>query len=81
MIQFHQSQIASANEKDAFILLGLCMASWNQILDPWVYILLRRGVLSRVFSVFYTQKPQWQQIAPVQTHAGGLSVKNDHVAF
>ncbi|KAM4531232.1 prostaglandin E receptor 1c (subtype EP1) [Odontesthes bonariensis] len=31
-----------------FTLLGLRMASWNQILDPWVYILLRRTVLSKV---------------------------------
>ncbi|XP_072531352.1 prostaglandin E receptor 1c (subtype EP1) [Salminus brasiliensis] len=30
------------------LLLVLRMASWNQILDPWVYILLRRAVLCRV---------------------------------
>uniref|UniRef100_A0A8B9GUF0 Thromboxane A2 receptor n=1 Tax=Astyanax mexicanus TaxID=7994 RepID=A0A8B9GUF0_ASTMX len=29
-------------------LLTLRMASWNQILDPWVYILLRRAVLCRL---------------------------------
>ncbi|XP_041941185.1 prostaglandin E receptor 1c (subtype EP1) [Alosa sapidissima] len=30
------------------LLLCLRLASWNQILDPWVYILLRRAVLRRV---------------------------------
>ncbi|XP_063068754.1 prostaglandin E receptor 1c (subtype EP1) [Engraulis encrasicolus] len=29
------------------LLLSLRLASWNQILDPWVYILLRRAVLRR----------------------------------
>lgn len=24
------------------------MATWNQILDPWVYILLRKAVLSKI---------------------------------
>lgn len=51
LIQFNQSQ-----EEDRFILLGLRMASWNQILDPWVYILLRRAVLVRVCSAFYSQR-------------------------
>ncbi|XP_040919581.1 prostaglandin E receptor 1c (subtype EP1) [Toxotes jaculatrix] len=56
VMQFNQSLKASTNEHDKFILLGLRMASWNQILDPWVYILLRRAVLFRVCS-FCTQKP------------------------
>ncbi|XP_031428446.1 prostaglandin E receptor 1c (subtype EP1) [Clupea harengus] len=30
------------------LLLSLRLASWNQILDPWVYILLRRAVLRRI---------------------------------
>ncbi|XP_035511005.1 prostaglandin E receptor 1c (subtype EP1) [Morone saxatilis] len=57
VMQFNQSSRDSSHGKDGFILLGLRMASWNQILDPWVYILLRRTVLFRVFSAFYTQKP------------------------
>lgn len=32
-------------------LMGVRLASWNQILDPWVYILLRRAVLRRVFRI------------------------------
>uniref|UniRef100_A0A3Q1FSA9 Thromboxane A2 receptor n=1 Tax=Acanthochromis polyacanthus TaxID=80966 RepID=A0A3Q1FSA9_9TELE len=45
LMSFHR---ASGPVKDEFLLLGLRMASWNQILDPWVYILLRRTVLFRV---------------------------------
>ncbi|KAM9346332.1 prostaglandin E receptor 1c (subtype EP1) [Symphorus nematophorus] len=55
VIQTNQSLRASANEKDGLILLGLRMASWNQILDPWVYILLRRAVLFKVCSTFYAR--------------------------
>uniref|UniRef100_A0A8C4FCL7 Thromboxane A2 receptor n=1 Tax=Dicentrarchus labrax TaxID=13489 RepID=A0A8C4FCL7_DICLA len=57
VMQLNQSSRDSSHGNDGFILLGLRMASWNQILDPWVYILLRRTVLFRVFSAFYTQKP------------------------
>uniref|UniRef100_W5LQD3 Thromboxane A2 receptor n=1 Tax=Astyanax mexicanus TaxID=7994 RepID=W5LQD3_ASTMX len=31
------------------LLLGIRFATWNQILDPWVYILFRRSVLKRVY--------------------------------
>ncbi|XP_036410584.1 prostaglandin F2-alpha receptor-like [Megalops cyprinoides] len=31
------------------MLLAVRMATWNQILDPWVYILLRRAVMKKVF--------------------------------
>ncbi|XP_077464039.1 thromboxane A2 receptor isoform X1 [Stigmatopora argus] len=33
-----------------YLLLWLRFASWNQILDPWVYILFRRAILKRVYS-------------------------------
>lgn len=33
------------------MLLVVRMATWNQILDPWVYILLRKAVLRRLFLV------------------------------
>ncbi|XP_018560235.1 prostaglandin E receptor 1c (subtype EP1) isoform X1 [Lates calcarifer] len=56
--QLNQSSRASTQEQDGFILLGLRMASWNQILDPWVYILLRKAVLSRVCCACYTQRPR-----------------------
>ncbi|CAL9695446.1 unnamed protein product [Knipowitschia caucasica] len=32
-----------------FLLLWLRFATWNQILDPWVYILFRRAVLQRIY--------------------------------
>ncbi|XP_076131512.1 prostaglandin F2-alpha receptor [Alosa pseudoharengus] len=33
------------------MLLTVRMATWNQILDPWVYILLRKAVLRKLFLV------------------------------
>ncbi|KAL4608283.1 prostaglandin F2-alpha receptor-like [Arapaima gigas] len=33
------------------MLLAVRMATWNQILDPWVYILLRKAVLRKLFHV------------------------------
>ncbi|XP_070704554.1 prostaglandin E receptor 1c (subtype EP1) [Pempheris klunzingeri] len=58
LMQFNQRSRASNHEADTrFILLSLRLASWNQILDPWVYILLRRAVLFRVCCAFYTQTP------------------------
>ncbi|CAI9540165.1 unnamed protein product [Staurois parvus] len=35
-----------------WLLLTVRLASCNQILDPWVYILLRRSVLHRLCSIF-----------------------------
>ncbi|KAL1023308.1 hypothetical protein UPYG_G00039020 [Umbra pygmaea] len=32
-----------------YLLLFIRFATWNQILDPWVYILFRRAVLKRLF--------------------------------
>ncbi|XP_069380673.1 prostaglandin E receptor 1c (subtype EP1) isoform X2 [Paralichthys olivaceus] len=54
--QINQRPRTLDNDQDGFTLLSLRMASWNQILDPWVYILLRRVVLLRV-CCFYTQRP------------------------
>ncbi|XP_077784683.1 prostaglandin F2-alpha receptor isoform X2 [Podarcis muralis] len=33
------------------ILFALRMATWNQILDPWVYILLRKAVLKKLYKI------------------------------
>ncbi|XP_061179324.1 thromboxane A2 receptor-like [Saccostrea echinata] len=33
-------------------LLGLRFASWNQILDPWIYILLRKEMLTRLYKLY-----------------------------
>lgn len=31
------------------LLIYIRMVTWNQILDPWVYILFRRAVLQRIY--------------------------------
>ncbi|XP_067115540.1 prostaglandin E receptor 1a (subtype EP1) [Osmerus mordax] len=33
------------------MVMGVRLASWNQILDPWVYILLRRAVLRKIYLI------------------------------
>ncbi|KAM9848931.1 prostaglandin F2-alpha receptor [Aulostomus maculatus] len=33
------------------LLMMVRMATWNQILDPWVYILLRKAVLRKIFTL------------------------------
>ncbi|XP_071388503.1 prostaglandin E receptor 1c (subtype EP1) [Centroberyx affinis] len=53
--QFYQRSSASVPQPGGLTLLGLRMASWNQILDPWVYILLRRAVLYRVCCALHTE--------------------------
>uniref|UniRef100_A0A3P9IMW8 Thromboxane A2 receptor n=1 Tax=Oryzias latipes TaxID=8090 RepID=A0A3P9IMW8_ORYLA len=49
------------------LLTTVRMATWNQILDPWVYILLRRAVLKKIFMLFHScwaskhpDLPYWQ---------------------
>lgn len=39
-------QLSRATEQQ--LLIYLRVATWNQILDPWVYILFRRAVLRRL---------------------------------
>nr|XP_046248767.1 prostaglandin F2-alpha receptor [Scatophagus argus] len=36
------------------LLMVVRMATWNQILDPWVYILLRKAVLRKIFMVLHS---------------------------
>uniref|UniRef100_UPI0037E9C04D prostaglandin E receptor 1c (subtype EP1) n=1 Tax=Semicossyphus pulcher TaxID=241346 RepID=UPI0037E9C04D len=75
-LQFNQNSRASVHERDGFILLGLRMASWNQILDPWVYILLRRAVLFRVCCAFYTQRPTvTENSSYAETHRQAFSLQ------
>uniref|UniRef100_A0A8C4SVJ3 Thromboxane A2 receptor n=1 Tax=Erpetoichthys calabaricus TaxID=27687 RepID=A0A8C4SVJ3_ERPCA len=38
------------------MFLGVRLASWNQILDPWVYILLRRAVLRKIYQIVMRQR-------------------------
>ncbi|XP_078416814.1 prostaglandin F2-alpha receptor-like [Cetorhinus maximus] len=41
------------------LLFSVRLATWNQILDPWVYILLRKSVLRRIWKIthLYMGKP------------------------
>uniref|UniRef100_A0AAV2L3E1 Thromboxane A2 receptor n=1 Tax=Knipowitschia caucasica TaxID=637954 RepID=A0AAV2L3E1_KNICA len=36
------------------LLMAVRMATWNQILDPWVYILLRKAVIRKLFSLLHS---------------------------
>ncbi|KAM8887742.1 prostaglandin F2-alpha receptor [Synchiropus picturatus] len=54
--------------KSVSLLMMVRMATWNQILDPWVYILLRKAVMKKIFLLlqnFCASKPQrlltWQR--------------------
>ncbi|KAK2907992.1 thromboxane A2 receptor isoform X2 [Channa argus] len=40
--------LSTANLNEGNLLLWLRFVTWNQILDPWVYILFRRSVLKRI---------------------------------
>lgn len=47
------SRFHNSGEYAWLSLLGVRMASWNQILDPWVYILLRRAVLRKIYQALF----------------------------
>uniref|UniRef100_A0A671R3B0 Thromboxane A2 receptor n=1 Tax=Sinocyclocheilus anshuiensis TaxID=1608454 RepID=A0A671R3B0_9TELE len=36
---------------ETLMVMGVRLATWNQILDPWVYILLRRAVLKKIYRI------------------------------
>lgn len=43
-----------SNDKDHYrglMVTGVRMATCNQILDPWVYILLRRAILRKIYRI------------------------------
>ncbi|XP_068939016.1 prostaglandin E2 receptor EP1 subtype [Petaurus breviceps papuanus] len=47
----------SSGSLQHLLLLAVRLASWNQILDPWVYILLRQAVLRQLLRLF----PPWHE--------------------
>ncbi|XP_014886677.1 prostaglandin E receptor 1c (subtype EP1) [Poecilia latipinna] len=55
LIHIFIKQFKMYTEPDKLVLIGLRMAAWNQILDPWVYILLRRKMLTRLCCAHYYQ--------------------------
>lgn len=48
-------QLSRATERQ--LLIYLRVATWNQILDPWVYILFRRSVLKRLYPRLSSRLP------------------------
>lgn len=70
MHQFHIIMLSTRAEDkpESVNLLMIRMATWNQILDPWVYILLRKAVLRRIFMLLnsccdpkFHHLHRWQQ--------------------
>lgn len=58
--------LSVSSSREAFdhkqlLFLGVRLASWNQILDPWVYILLRRAVLRKLLALIL-QRPDLKGI-------------------
>ncbi|XP_027706837.1 prostaglandin E2 receptor EP1 subtype [Vombatus ursinus] len=47
----------SLDSLEHLLFLAVRLASWNQILDPWVYILLRQAVLRQLLRLF----PPWHE--------------------
>ncbi|KAM9357923.1 thromboxane A2 receptor [Symphorus nematophorus] len=44
-----ETVLSGGHLKIKYLLLWIRFATWNQILDPWVYILFRRAVLQRIY--------------------------------
>ncbi len=49
--RFYEGIRRPRHQCEKLLLFALRLASWNQILDPWVYILLRRAVLRRLLQL------------------------------
>ncbi|XP_037546212.1 prostaglandin E2 receptor EP1 subtype-like [Nematolebias whitei] len=46
---------ANPSNYQTLMHMGVRLATWNQILDPWVYILLRRTVLGKIYLIVKCQ--------------------------
>uniref|UniRef100_A0A8C2IFT0 Thromboxane A2 receptor n=1 Tax=Cyprinus carpio TaxID=7962 RepID=A0A8C2IFT0_CYPCA len=67
--RFYEGIRRPRRQCEKLLLLALRLASWNQILDPWVYILLRRAVLRRLLQLLQPDRL-------VFTHSG--SYRDSH---
>lgn len=47
-----QTVLSGGQLQVRYLLLWLRFATWNQILDPWIYILFRRAVIKRIYPRF-----------------------------
>ncbi|XP_056308104.1 prostaglandin E receptor 1c (subtype EP1) [Danio aesculapii] len=59
--RFYEGVSRPKHQCEKLLLLALRLASWNQILDPWVYILLRRAVLRRVLQLLQPDRAMYTQ--------------------
>ncbi|XP_067283526.1 prostaglandin E receptor 1c (subtype EP1) [Pseudorasbora parva] len=59
--RFYKGISRPVRQCEKLLLLALRLASWNQILDPWVYILLRRAVLRRVLQMLQPDRAVFTQ--------------------
>lgn len=62
-------QLPRATEKQ--LLIYLRVATWNQILDPWMYILFRRAVMRRLYPRLST-RPRSLSLQPQLTLRSSL---------
>ncbi|NXU57995.1 TA2R protein, partial [Turnix velox] len=63
-------------ETQKMLLIYIRMVTWNQILDPWVYILFRRAVLQRV-SPSLRPRPSLPSLYPVLNPSLGCKLTRD----
>uniref|UniRef100_A0A8C2ELU5 Thromboxane A2 receptor n=1 Tax=Cyprinus carpio TaxID=7962 RepID=A0A8C2ELU5_CYPCA len=59
--RFYEGIRGPRRQCEKLLLLALRLASWNQILDPWVYILLRRAVLRRLLQLLQPDRVLFTQ--------------------
>lgn len=51
IINCHNQPTDEDEHYRTLMVMGVRLASYNQILDPWVYILLRRAVLRKIYQL------------------------------
>ncbi|XP_030636225.1 prostaglandin E2 receptor EP1 subtype-like [Chanos chanos] len=56
VVWFSSDSAHPGASSDRLVLLGLRMASWNQVLDPWIYILLRRSTIRHLCCLYKTRE-------------------------
>ncbi|XP_036971826.1 thromboxane A2 receptor isoform X1 [Acanthopagrus latus] len=59
-----QTVLSRSRLQIRYLLLWIRFATWNQILDPWVYILFRRAVLKRIYPRFDMHRDSIMSLYP-----------------
>uniref|UniRef100_A0A4W4FCX4 Thromboxane A2 receptor n=1 Tax=Electrophorus electricus TaxID=8005 RepID=A0A4W4FCX4_ELEEL len=69
LVSLRVASIQNLDKYRTLMVTGVRLASWNQILDPWVYILLRRAVLRKIYLITKRQaNPTSNSILILQIH-------------